>query len=268
MRRVEVSRRLGSVEEVRASLAAHRGPIADKLDAECPASPETGFSYQVMFSHMDDQLAKVESRLVEAEDRHVRQLVRIRRLRRRRDRGAASLYDKQTATRGTLAFLFGKERNFELAAVSGKTPQSSKALVEQVDQTVKLLREPEGASPSLKVAGIGVDFATMADDLEDGKKDLLRVRAELVKTVKKTDGTRQAANRASKGFDLVFFWIAPSLEGLFRLAGEQELAERIRTSVRRVTRRQAEPKDQTPASPEPSPGGPAPEASEPAPAGA
>ena len=63
-------------------------------------SPETGFSYQVMFiDHMEDELAKVESKLVESEDRHLRQLARISQLRRRRDEGVAETYDKQTANR-------------------------------------------------------------------------------------------------------------------------------------------------------------------------
>ena len=253
MRRVEVSRRLGSVEEVRGSLAAHRGRIDDNLDGQLPASPETGFSYQAMFDHMDAALAKVESELVESEDRHVRRLARISKLRRQRDRGAADTYGKQTAARGILASLYGKDRDFELAAVSGKTPVSSKALVEQIDQTVKFLRRPEVSAPSSKVAGVGIDFVAMADDLESGRKQLIEVRAELVRATKAADGTRQTTARVIKEFDLVFLWIARSLEGLFRLAGEQELADRIRTSVRRVTRRQAEPAQ----SPEPSSDGPA-----------
>lgn len=239
MRRIEVSKRLGSVEEVRGSLAAHRNLIRDNLDVQRPPAPDTGFSYEVMFDHFDGELAKVESRLVEAEDRHTKQLARIRQLRRRRDEGVTDTYNKQTATRGIISNLYGKDYDFELAAVSGKTPVSSRILAEQVDQTVKFLRSPVG-EPSEKVAGVGLDFETLADDLERGQRRLIQVRAELVEATKFADGTRQNTNRAIKDFDLVFLWIARSLEGLFRLAGEEDLAERIRTSVRRVTRRQAE----------------------------
>ncbi len=244
MRRIEVSRRFGSVEEARASLAAHRGRIGDKLDVERPASPETGFSYQAMFDHLDGHLAQIQRQLVEAEDRHVRQLVVIQQLRRQRDQGATAVYDKQTAARGVLAHLYGREHGFEVAAVSGTTPQSSRVLAEQVDQTVKLLRQPEGESPSTRIAGVGVDFTVMADDLENGQQQLIAVRADLVRANKVADGTRQATHRAIQEFDLVFLWAARSLEELFRLAGERELADRIRTSVRRVTRRQAEPEDE------------------------
>ncbi len=257
MRRIEVSRRFGSAEEVRGSLSAHRGLIGGNLDVQRPASPETSFSYPVLFEHMDSELAQVVNKLVESEDRHVRQLAKISQLRRRRDQGFDDTYAKQVAARGILTSLYGKDRDFELAAVSGKTPESSKTLAEQVDQTVKFLRNPEVAEPSQKVAGVGVDLPTMADDLESDQKQLVGVRAELVQATKVADGTRRVTNQAIKEFDLVFLWIAHSLEGLFRLAGEEELANRIRTSARRVTRRQAEPEDEQAASPEPSPDGPA-----------
>ncbi len=262
MRRVEVSRRLGSVDEARASLGAHRDRIGDKLDFERPASPETGFSYQAMFDHLDGHLAQVQSQLVEAEDEHVRQLVAIRQLRQQRDQGVTAVYDKQTAARGILKHLYGKEHSFQVAAVSGKTPQSPRKLAEQVDQTVKLLRQPEGESPSAKVAGVGVDFAAMADDLAAGQQQLIAVRADLVQAKKVADATRQTTHRAIQEFDLVFLWAARTLEQLFRLAGERELADRIRTSVRRVTRRQAEPEDE-PAESQASPSGD-PAAAEPA----
>ncbi len=61
-------------------------------------------------------------------------------LRRRRDRSATDIYEKQTAARGSFASLYGKDRDFEVAAVSGKTPVSSKTLAEQVDQSVKFLK--------------------------------------------------------------------------------------------------------------------------------
>ena len=261
MRRVEVSRRLGSAEEVRASLAAHRGLIGGNLDVQRPPPQEAGFSYQALFDHMDSELAQVAGRLVEAEDRHVKQLARIIQLRRRRDDGVSSTYDKQIAARGILTSLYGKERDFELAAVSGRTPDSSKTLAEQVDQTVKFLREPQGELPSGKVGGANIDFAAMADDLEAGQRGLTTVRADLVQARKVADGTRQVTSQVIQEFDLVFLWIARSLEGLFRLAGEQELADRVRSSARRVTRRQADQQGEEAQSQEPSDDGSAAEES-------
>ncbi len=88
-----------------------------------------------MFDHMESELAKVESKLVESEDRHVRQLAKISPLRRQ---GVDDTYAKQIAARGILTSLCGKDRDFELAAVSGKTPASSRSLAEQVQELSRI----------------------------------------------------------------------------------------------------------------------------------
>ncbi len=235
MRRREVSRRLGSADEVQASLVAHRGRIGGRLETDYPAFPDMEFSYQVMFDHMGAYLADVTTRLVEAEDQHVHQLTNVSHLRSRRNDETADVYDKQTAARGILASVH-KDQTFAVA-VAGNTPPLSKALAEQVDQTVKFLRNSLGDSPAKKVAG--VDFQAMATDLETGHGRLIQARAELAEAKKVADATRQVTYRAIEAFDDLFLWVARSLEGLFRLAGEKELADRVRTSARRVTRRQA-----------------------------
>ncbi len=235
MRRKEVSKRLGSADEVQASLIAHRGRIGDRLEVRYPPLPDMEFSYQVMFDHMEAYLVDVTRRLVEAEDRHVHQLTQVRQLRSQRNVETTDVYDKQTAVRGILASVY-RDQAFAVA-VSGSTPPYSKALAEQVDQTAKFLRSPQVNPPTKKVDG--VDFSAMAKDLETGYQRLIQVRAELAEATKIADATRQATYRAIDTFDDLFLWVARSLEGLFRLAGEQELADRVRTSAHRVTRRQA-----------------------------
>lgn len=245
MRRKQVSRRLGAVAEVRASLAAHRGSIVAQLDERLPSPPaEAVPSYRAYFDHMDHELAQVERRLVAAEDRHVRKLVRVAQLRRRRQELADGVYDKQTSARQILAGLYGSDRNFELAAISGKTPQVTQVLAEQVDQTVKLLRNPEGERPSERIDGVDLRFDTMATDLEGDLKELRGLRVQLERTRKEADATRILTNEAIVEFDRVFPWVAQTLEGLFSLVGEFKLADRIRTSIRRVTRKQGESQEE------------------------
>jgi len=239
MRRKGVSRRSTSIAEVRSSLHAHRGRVGDRLD-ERPASKNAGTSsYQAHFDHMDAELATIQRELVRAEDAHVRMLIRIRQLRRQSQELTTEVYDKQTSARQILTGLYGSEHDFELAATSGNTPQVPQTLAEQVDQTVKLLRDPEGAEPKKKVAGVAVDNGDMADDLEASLERLATSRTDYQRTKKKADGTRQELRAALAEVDKTFPWVAANLESLFRLAGERELADRIRTSRRRVTRRQA-----------------------------
>ncbi len=154
------------------------------------------------------------------------------------------LYDRQVATRRTLAGVFGPERGFELAAVEGTTPRRLSRLVDQVDQTVKLLREPEIELPTVVVDGVEVTLDTMATSLESGLQNLDGVRGQLETARKAVNETVIARNKAIEEYDRVFPWVARALESYFRLAGEIELANRIRTSVRRVTRHQAVEEDE------------------------
>ncbi len=238
MRRKEVSRRITSVAEVRASKHAHRGRVGAKFD-ERPAAQSAGALSKPYFDHMDGELATIEQDLITAEDAHVRNLIRIVRLRRESSELTAEVYEKQTSARQILVGTFGSESAYELAAASGDTPRVHQTLAMQVDQTVKLLRDPAAARPPVKVAGVTVEPGTMADDLEGSRQLLLEKRTDLQRTEKAADGTRDLVNIALKEYDQVFPWVASSLESTFRLVGEQELADRIRTSRRRVTRRQA-----------------------------
>ncbi len=238
MRRKEVSRRLTSVAEVRASQDAHRSQIGAKLDVR-PAAQNAGALSQPYFDHMDGELATIEQDLITTEDAHVRNLIRIVQLRRESTELTSEVYGKQTSARQILVGLYGNDSAYELAAASGNTPRVNQTLAMQVDQTVKLLRDPAAVQPSAKVAGVTVELGTMADDLEGNRQLLLGKRTDLQRTVKAADGTRALVKVAIKEFDRVFPWVASSLESTFRLAGEHDLADRIRTSRRRVTRRRA-----------------------------
>ncbi len=239
MRRKEVTRPLTSIAEVRASLFAHRNEIGRLLD-ERPASPEGGGFSQAYFDQMDAELATVEGKLVAMEDEHVRKEAEVAQARRLNAGLVDEVYTKQTSARQVLVGVFGPEHGNELAVASGDTPQGPMTLPEQVGQTVKFLRDPAGETPSVKIGGVALSFAEMADDLEDGLKQVRASREAYDRRRKEADATRLASNDAITEVQLVFPWVASSLEGLFRLVGERELADRIRTSARRVTRRQEE----------------------------
>ena len=237
MRRKAVSRRLGAVTEVRASVRAHRDRVVPQLDERLPPpAGEATFTYEVFFDHMDGELAGAQQRLIAAEDAHQQKLAQAVQLRREGTELTQVVYDKQSAARQVLAGYHGRDRGFEVAAVSGPTPQESKPLAEQVDQTVKMLRNPPGLLAG-RNAGVAIDRETMALDLENDLGVLVAKREAYQQTRKEVDGTRQLLNAAIAEFNGVFPWVSRSLEALFILVGERELAERIRTSRRRVTRR-------------------------------
>ena len=234
--------RIQSVEEVRASLATFGAGVAQRLDqrrAE-PVEGETAFSYQQVFDDFDRELETIHTVLVTAEDERVRKRIQVSRSARLGEQLTEALYDRQVAVRRTLAGIYGPDRGFEVAAVEGKTPRTLKGIADQVDVTVRLLRQPEVELPTLEVDGVVVDLGTMAGRLETELADLQDLGVRLERARKAAGESVVVRKQAIEEFDGVFPWVARALESLFRLVGETDLAERIRTSVRRVTRRQAD----------------------------
>jgi hypothetical protein len=250
MRRVRVLKPIQSVEEVQASLDTFGGRIAARLDGRRPPAvdddaPNAAFSYQEVFDDLGSDLESLRLRVVGADDEHVRRLAWAATVRRRRDELGTELYDQLVAARRILSGAFDPEQTFEVAAMSGLTPRNLKPLEEQVDQTVKLLRQPVVEEPKVKVFGVDVQLGKVADGFEAMLKELRTKRSELDRARKAVGESKVLLDQVLAEFQGSFPWIAQALEAFARMAGERELADRIRTSIRRVTRRQGESEEET-----------------------
>jgi len=243
MRLVRVLKPIQSIEEVQASLDVFGGRIAGRLDGRHPEPPEgealeSPFSYQDVFADLGRDLESLRVKVVTAEDAHVRRLATAATVRRQAEDLAQALYDQQVGARQVLGGAFDSDLGFELAAVSGITPRTFKPLEEQVDQTVKMLRDPVAEPPEVKVPGVDVNFSRVADGLGETLAAFRTKRAELDRVRKGFGETQVLLDQALAEFQETFPWIAQALEAFARMVGERELADRIRTSIRRVTRRQ------------------------------
>ncbi len=246
MRRVRVLNPITSIEEVQASLDTFGGRIADRLDARRPlpedgeGTPSAPFSYRDVFDDLGHDLESLRLKVVGAEDEHVRRLAHAAAVRSEREELGNELYEQQVAARRILGGAYDREKGFVLAAISGVTPRNFKPLEEQVDQTIKLLRDPVIEKPQVKVLGVDIDFGQVADGFEALLNDLRAKRSQLDRARKALGESKVLVDQALEEFQASFPWIAQALEAFARRAGERELADRIRTSVRRVTRRQGE----------------------------
>lgn len=235
MRIKEILRRLEAVAEVLASLGIFGERIIQRLDEHyAAAGGEPAFSYQAVFEHLRFDLESIRGRLAAARDQHVRMRVKLAGLRRRIRQLATDLYDRQVAARRILGGAFDPDRSFEVAAVSGKTPRVDSVLEEQVGQTVNLLRQPEVDLGTVQADGVAIDLGEMAGGLESRLERLRQKRTERQRTLKAFGGTKVVKDQAIGYCDGLLPWVARTLESYCRIAGERELAERIRTSVRRA----------------------------------
>ena len=101
----------------------------------------------------------------------------------------------------------------------------------------------------MKVDGVDISFGDVATGLETRLLEFRAQRAALDRARKGVGESKVLLDRALDEFRGSFPWIAQALEAFARMAGERELADRIRTSIRRVTRRQGEGEEE----PDPAP---------------
>lgn len=260
MKRKRVWQPIQSIEEVQASIYTFGSRVAVPLDLRrSTPAPDDGagepdgdvalpaFSYRDVFGDLGNDLESLRLTLVAADDEHIRRVIRAAELRRQSQELGGELYDQQVKARQIIDAASDPERTFELTAISGRTPRNLKPLEEQSDQTVKLLREPAVAQTSVVLFGVEITFADVADGLGASLKRYRAARRDLLRARKAVGESKVQLDRAIDEVRGQFPWIAQAFEAFARMAGERELADRIRTSIRRVTRRQAEDEDEEPA---------------------
>ncbi len=230
---------LQGAKEIRVALVAAGLRIAGLLTERHPPPVVDGqplFDYGQQVQHLIHELETAEKGVVDAENAHMKQEVRVARLRTERDRKTDDNHDKLVAARQGLDGLQGRGASFETAFVSGTAPRRAEKLLDQLAQSVTLLRDPAVEPRAVKVAGFDIDYTKVADDLEAGMVDLSDALDRLDDEKKLAEGTMLVRRQAIDGLNKTVIWAGRSAEGLFHRAGEDELAKRIRSSTRRPLR--------------------------------
>ncbi len=248
-----------SAKEIRVALETDGDRIGGLLNEVNPLPVDDGepaFDYRRHLQHLVLQMGSAVDRAVEAEDSHGNSLIRVSRLRDERNVVLDDSFDKLVAARQGLESLYPRG-GFELANVSGDTPRVPARLVEQLTQTVKVLRQPPVQPRTYKVEGFSVDLDAVANDLETGQQELRAAIDLLDGGRKEAEGTLLDKREAIDELRRTILWVGRTSEGLFHLAGESGLADRIRSSTRRPARPSEEaatPSDEKPGTGEQPPG--------------
>lgn len=239
MQRKMVTQRIDSADQVDAVFAAHGADLAAQL-AEHYAPADGGpppFDYQAHLDHLRGDLATTRQELAAASSVHQMKLGEVIELRSERDRQHGEEYGAFKIVRQTVEGVFGREKGFPLAGVSGNTPRQPKRLALQMRQTADFLAGRSRALPAIEIGGLQMDPAAMATDLGDRADGLSQLLVTLDRERKASQGTQKVKDRAQARFDDVFLWVSRILENLFNLVGEHELAAQVRPSLRRPGRR-------------------------------
>ncbi len=246
MRTQETFHLIGSANEIRVAFNTDGDRVGGLLNEQSPmpvGEGEPAFDYRLHIQHLVVQLDSAVDGMTAAEDEHSIRLIRVSRSKSERDEVTRVNTGKLVAVRQGLESLY-PEGGFELAFLSGDTPREPNRLVEQLDQTVKLLKKPAVELRQVRVAAFQVDLDNLAAELESGKTEVRAAIDNLEVARKEAEGTLVVKQKAIDELRRIVLWVSRTGEGLFHLAGESELAGRIRSSTRRPRRPSEEAAEQ------------------------
>jgi hypothetical protein len=148
--------------------------------------------------------------------------------REERDLLADELYESVVRARSLMESVReGQSRRFGL---DGATPRTPKALEAFARNAIEALRKADETFSSL---GMTVSTTTLADQLETSHAALRDKLVELKGEERKAEGLLVKRDDALDEWERVYRAVARMLQGAYRLAGDDELADRVRPTLRR-----------------------------------
>ena len=164
-----------------------------------------------------------------ADDDHERKLADDAEPRDARDKAMLALYSKVVEVGEIIQGMYGHAA-VRKCKLDGTTPRDGELLLQHVKTASGLLRTVKFGEPRVKGAKIdGGDFADVLDALAKEAKAL----GDVAREVREAETTQVKKGAAIAAFDAGFSSTAGLLSALLTVAGEKELASRVRPSTRR-----------------------------------
>ena len=230
-------------DEIVSSIEIHGAEVATRLEEKwtAKAAPPDSTTPQLEAATPPDYLGNLldlrdglntsATSLNDADRVHVHELGKVIELREERDDLTESVYQTFSTMRRVIDDLHGEGKAFVLAAFEGPTGRTAKKLVRQVDLALPRLKSPNVKLIQGAIAGVTVDTAAMAAGLET-MTDKLRVKqAEFERSRRVAQASRKEKQRRMDEHRTTTVWTARIVEGYYQLAGETELAERLRPAT-------------------------------------
>ncbi len=226
-------------EEVATRLGETFAPIFETWE-EGQEPPD----FRAILRAMKDKLGDSREKLSLAEQGHIDLIRQAVELRVERQELTGGLYDDFSSIRRTVEELYhgkgkGNANAFVVAGIQGPTSQKPTRLLRQVDLAISHLLQPGLEFPESRFGETRLEPSKLVNALKPRCELLHQVQADLRRVGSEMNASRKEKNRALKAHEETFLWVARGAESFFQLAGERELAERIRPSARRPGRRAA-----------------------------
>ena len=175
-------------------------------------------------------LAHTSATMAAADEAHIHELSDDDPIRQARDNAQTALNDELVDLREWMTGLFGA-RAVRSLGFAADTPRDPAALSHFAGEVVKSLREKTFPAP--KRDGVSWTPTKEATKIDKLRETLDAAIANVVREAREAQGTLADKNTAIATYDTAFSRASKVLEGLFTLAGETALADRVRPSTRR-----------------------------------
>lgn len=240
-----VTRRQDEAAVVIQATITHADLVGSRLEqtlAPGPGSevPGSGSSSADLIRRLGQTLQASVEALVQADQAHEREKGRSRPVRRELDEATAALYREIVDLRRAVDLVGGQPALAKLG-LKGITTREPLALCRVGDAVHTRL--PALASELSTRRGLVFDASAYLGPVAAATSRLENAREAWVRKGRERDITLMDKLRAMSAFDTCYLSVARALEALFRLAGMDELADRVRPRRRRGPSRDA---DETP----------------------
>ncbi len=209
---------------------------------EAPSAPDWDY-----FQEWGIAALEQSSKEVRQTDRDLRKSrVRLKKARRDRNRAAKIIFAGHRSLRTSFKGTHGPE-SLALVGLEEEPAAALQAAREQMSEAVGRMRDPQlaGELPPPLAGQRPIDLESVADARAAELDDFDARMDEIDELRKQTDEALVVRNEALARGRRVYANVGRLLEGVYRLAGLDELADRIR-----VTRRASRKKEEEPESPE------------------
>ncbi len=222
---------LGAVRIQRPRIVEALAEVLNPLLQPEEVLPDFGLTLELYGRNLELHSRRME----DADEAHRQELTRFDRIRALRDELTDRLKERFLSLRSTCTGVLG-ESSLAPLGLDFNLAQEAKGVLAQSRIVRDRLRQSDiELVPERWFTG-SLDPESMAQEFDDDVEALSTTLRELIDQQKKVDVALVAKSQAIDDHDKTFIPIARSLEAMFRVAGETELAERIRPTVRRLTR--------------------------------
>lgn len=222
----QVTDRQKGAETVAAVVDAQGATLTESLSGVLGASGE---ELRSVLGKLGQALLGSRDAMVSADAAHESELADDPAARNERDGAASTLTGRLVELREVLTGLFGAE--LSRGVIDGKAPTDPVVLERFAGEVLDRLSRADLSSP--RVPGAQLDGAALSANIGATRAALASKLEAVAREVREAQDTLAKKNQAVADYDRIFKGVALTLTGLFTLAGQDELARKVRPSARR-----------------------------------